>query len=371
MSIEHPEKNEQGQVAAEMKEFVEKTKDLGLLAAMAQLRLELKYGRKEQLLGIAKDRPNDTEYQKFAESWDVRAGKTLEFLQNIKNGHLPPNWLKISEGLIWEDIPLEKTYKYLVEEKENSYLRDIYPSIKAVDLMSLPESERVKLIEEFVLENSPFLEDNFFKNIDETSDLETKRKGQIKNIADAAETRGHDVSNSDVSYLGFEKNDPENFSFIAERLKNRPLIELASGSGPSIIIEFASKAGASEYIGVDKYSPPDSDKNYKSESGFLQRGWKVPQDFKIISVHQDALRFMASQPDDRGSIMVNGLDSFIVPPTKQNQIYIKALMKEVARVVGQNGVVISSGTYFTKFLLELGFGERTSKHSDIKIYYKL
>lgn len=123
---------------------------------------------------------------------------------------------------------------------------------------------------------------------------------------------------------------------IEQAINQKRIIDLGCGKHPDMALLIALRYGASEFVGVDKFT----EFSFRNDSlDFLVCGHResILQDYKrrklrYASVKSDMLLFLSSQPSNSANIILNGIDQCII----SDREYLIELVKEIDRVVGRD-----------------------------------
>ncbi|GEM_PF-5038574 len=153
-----------------------------------------------------------------------------------------------------------------------------------------------------------------------------------------------------------EKEKPLVESLLREKLKERPLVDLGSGSNLAILRRLAEIGVQAEYIGVDldfndlrQRNKRDAvlDPKSKPEIDITDLlGVKRQEGSMAIAtlVQADMLHFISQLQSRSVNITVNGInDSLPGSQTARDSGYFRALAQEIERVVPAGGLVFGCG----------------------------
>lgn len=116
-------------------------------------------------------------------------------------------------------------------------------------------------------------------------------------------------------------NEMELNSYFADQFKGRVAVDLGGGFiGRNNTRRRLMEAGASGYVSVDRYHSAKGEPNGTDD----------------ISIAGDMLEFVAGMQPGSANIVLNGIDSSIIPNTEYNE----ALNQEIARVIKGGGIVL-------------------------------
>ena len=159
-------------------------------------------------------------------------------------------------------------------------------------------------------------------------------------------------------------SETERVRFLKEQLKGKTLIDLGGGVlagdsyaklfGPGPMQSVAERLGVDTYVNVDAY--------YLGTYPFTtQEPWVKTKsldmdqlkDMNVVYLQADMLHFLLGMADStRGvAFAINGIDDNIVP----ERDYHRKLAKELARVLPEGGLVLSSGSDVSQYLSGEGF----------------
>jgi hypothetical protein len=219
---------------------------------------------------------------------------------------------------------------------------------------------------------------------------QTPQEVEIDRLVERTETFAWETNHAHLfgeMYFG----NRECQQLVNDRLKDRRLIDLGSGQDASLWVPaVASRAGASDYIGVEKYHFPLFDYQREDGSyGSFRDSREIPNGQKAVGdtlrkvfgeelkdidfqfVREDGLKFLAQQDKDSANIVINGVDENVIPPWRaRNKQYLKRMIEEIDRVVGPDGVVMSYNSPFLSGLLDKGYEVREFERGKLKVYMK-
>lgn len=118
--------------------------------------------------------------------------------------------------------------------------------------------------------------------------------------------------------------------FFRGRLEGRVLVD-CGGNRDDTMLQFAKDYGASMYINVDRFLP------YSVEERFLGRfpgRVEMVDGMQIVRVNGDMLCFLARLQPGTVNVVINGINDSLI----ENLLYHHALLDEIGRVVGPNGL---------------------------------
>lgn len=151
-----------------------------------------------------------------------------------------------------------------------------------------------------------------------------------------------------------EKKTPELLNKIKEASKNRILVDLGCGTQPEVPVEIANGFGCAGYLGVDKFNVGRS--YSKKEDGGQKRYYEKTSDITLRSdinsaipavlMREDMLEALKMLKDNSSVLLFNGIEweLFRLMPEEKRRQYFSDIAKELHRVVGEKGYILSTET---------------------------
>jgi|GEM_PF-3137278 len=188
-------------------------------------------------------------------------------------------------------------------------------------------------------------------------------------------------NNSDVSkesllhYEAWKSIFDESFTIFQEKLKGSTLIDLGCGGVSSLrnSYTFARLFECKKYVGVDKKFQSDGetlnidelkDKMYTQKNKYFNTLCEDKLLPKNELIEKEMLDFISSYTE-RSNVMVNGIDGYIKPFSKE---YDKKLIEHIARLVPQGGIVFGVNNSFLGDLINQGFEYKEVRHLGLSLY---
>ena len=129
--------------------------------------------------------------------------------------------------------------------------------------------------------------------------------------------------------------DKKRYSIIKEKLKDQIVVDLGVGYSYPVLLPFLKEIGVKEFIGIEKFLGENSSEyiDYIKEE---IRKQKISGDYLM----DDLLVFLSKLPDNSVSIIMNGIDSYVIDSGR----YWDKLYKELCRVTHSKGIVTGYGS---------------------------
>ncbi|MBI4019279.1 MAG: hypothetical protein HY364_03400 [Candidatus Aenigmarchaeota archaeon] len=132
--------------------------------------------------------------------------------------------------------------------------------------------------------------------------------------------------------------------WVAERFKDKPVIDLACGSPKSVkrMYRLASVAGTSDYLGTDILATGRG--AYKSAVEGVKEGMPMENYPRWDVSDKDMLLFLKGLARNlKGNVLFNGIDDAIIRRDDAGIRYMDEVYLQIKRHLADGGIVIGSG----------------------------